>query len=366
MTADSNFIKALPCCYLILSPSDDFQILDVTDAYLQVARTTRQIIGRSLFDVFPDNPANPNADGVRNLTFSLKEVIKTKKIHRMAVQRYDTRRPNSEDFEIRYWSPVNIPVTDESGNIECIIHSVEEVTDKILLRQHLDQHDKKMQQQITDAISTTQELERMEISKELHDNINQILLTSRLYLGRAIEKEETDKSLLSKTLELVEKAIEEIKNLSVALVKTSAEEESMMAAIEGLLDNIIHADSINIYKTIEIPDESLIESKVKVAIFRIIQEQLANVMKHAEAKNLYIIIEFKENDLNVIIKDDGRGFSLAEKKTGLGFQNMKSRVAVMDGVINITSQPGDGCTIQVSIPLSQANYQPKLITKPVR
>lgn len=355
MILDYHFVRALPNSYLLLSGTSDFRILDVTDTYLQITRTTRDIVGRRIFEVFPDNPLNPHADGVKNLTASLNEVIKTKKKHRMAVQRFDTRLPGSDDFEIRYWRPVNIPVLNGSGAIQCIIHSVEEVTDKILLRQHLTQRDQKMQQQITDAISATQEMEHMEISKELHDNINQILLTSRLYLGRALEKEMPDKSLIATSLSLIESAIEEIKNISVALSKTSVEEENMMVAIESLLNNVVRADSINIHKTILIPDESLIESKVKVAIFRIIQEQLANVIKHSEAKNLYINMEFNDGELYLTIKDDGKGFLLTEQKTGLGFQNMKSRVAILDGVINIQSQPGDGCTIQVNVPLNRAD-----------
>jgi signal transduction histidine kinase len=278
-------------------------------------------------------------------------VIRKKEAHQMPIQRYDTRMPGADQFEVRYWSPINVPVLNEEGDIKYIIHSVEEVTDKILLRRHLAKRDQKVQQQITDAISTTQELERMEISKELHDNINQILVTSRMYLGRALEKEVVEKQLLASGYDLVEKAIEEIKKLSAALVKTSVEEDDMMAAIESLLGNVMDANAINVHKKIEIPDESLIESKVKVAIFRILQEQLANVIKHSEAKNLFITIEFIENDLNITIKDDGKGFLLSEKKQGMGFQNMKSRVAVMDGVINIHSQPGDGCSIQVSIPL---------------
>jgi signal transduction histidine kinase len=351
MTFDHHFVRALPGCYLLLRPFDDFRIMAATDAYLKATRTSPDIVGRPLFDVFPDNPLNPTADGVKNLTLSLRKVIETKAVHRMAVQRYDTKIPDSNDFEIRYWIPTNIPILDDNGKINCIIHAVEEITDRIMLRQFLVQRDKKVQQQISDAISTTQELERMEISKELHDNINQILLTSRLYLGRALERENPEKSLISTSLQLVEKAIEEIRSLSAALVKTSEEEENMMQAIESLLNNVIQADSIRIHKNIEIPDESLIESKVKVAVFRIIQEQLSNVIKHAEAKNLYITIEFEEKNLNITIRDDGKGFSLADRKTGLGFQNMKSRVAVMDGAIHIHSQPGDGCTIQVSIPL---------------
>lgn len=346
-----SLFDALPGCFLILHPAEDFVILHATTNYLVITGTTEEIVGKPLFSVFPDNPSNPAADGVKNLTASLQEVIRTGKIHRMNIQRYDTRKPGTENFEIRYWAPVNTPVFDEDGKLVAIIHAVEEVTDKALLRHQLTLRDQTVQQQITDAIATTQELERMEISRELHDNVNQILLTARLYIGRALEKEPTDKAMIRAGYELLDKAVEEIKKISQALLITSAEEESLITAIENMLQQVMSSGTINVHKTIRLPDESLIESKVKVAVFRIVQEQLSNVIKHAEAKNLFITIEFADNALLLSIKDDGKGFHPAAKKAGLGFQNMKSRVAVMDGVINILSNPGDGCTIEVNIPL---------------
>ena len=351
MILSKNLFEALPGCYLIVHPTEEFQILHATRDYLIVTSSTEEIIGRPLFEVFPDNPSNPNADGVKNLTASLLKVIHTRQTHRMGIQRYDTRKPGTESFEIRYWNPVNTPVFDEDGNLSAIIHAVEEVTDRVLLRRQLALRDQAMQQQITDAISTTQELERMEISRELHDNVNQILLTARLYIGRALEKRAYDEKMFRAGYELIDKAIEEIRKISKALLITSAEEENMTTAIENILHQVMSSGSINVHKKIRLPDESLIESKVKVAIFRIVQEQLSNVIKHAEAKNLFIHIEFVDGVLKLSIKDDGKGFHLAEKKGGIGFQNMRSRVAVMDGVINILSKPGDGCTVEVHIPL---------------
>lgn len=351
MIGNSKLFQALPGCYLLLQPTEDFLIVDATDNYLSSTRTTREIIDRPLFSVFPDNPSNPHADGVQNLTASLQEVIRTRQSHRMPLQRYDTRIPGKDEFEVRYWLAQNIPVLDEAGNLPFILHSIKDVTENILLQRQLSKFDQTMQQQITDAITTTQELERMEISRELHDNVNQILLTARLYIGRALEKGIPDNAMIRSGYELLENAVEEIKKISQALLTTSQEEESMTAAIENLLQQVMEPGSINVHHTIQLPDESLIESKVKVALFRIVQEQLSNVIKHAEARNLYINVEFKDSFLKLTIRDDGKGFHPAEKKPGLGFQNMKSRVAFMNGSINILSSPGDGCTIDVHIPV---------------
>jgi PAS domain S-box-containing protein len=122
-------------CDLILAT--DFTIVGVTDAYLRATMTKRDdIVGRPLFDVFPDNPADPTSDGVTKLRASLGRVLAARRPDTMAIQKYDIRRPESEGggFEERYWSPVNSPVFDESGQIVYINHHVDDVTEVVRLR----------------------------------------------------------------------------------------------------------------------------------------------------------------------------------------------------------------------------------------
>ncbi len=124
-----RLFESAPARYLVLSP--DLTITGVTNAYAAVTMQTREaIIGRPLFEVFPDNPDDPNADGVRNLRRSLDRVRREKVVDTMTIQRYDIRRPDSEGggFEERHWSPVNTPVLGADGELQFIIHSVEEVT----------------------------------------------------------------------------------------------------------------------------------------------------------------------------------------------------------------------------------------------
>src|SRR6267143_2386728 len=128
--------QSAPVLYLVLAP--DLAILAVTDAYLHATMTRREdILGRGLFDVFPDNPNDPSATGVRNLHTSLQRVLQDKTSDAMAVQKYDIRKPESEGggFEERYWSPVNSPVLGPGGKVLYIIHRVEDVTEFIRLKQ---------------------------------------------------------------------------------------------------------------------------------------------------------------------------------------------------------------------------------------
>jgi PAS domain S-box-containing protein len=120
-------LEQAPWLYLILDPQ--FRIVAVSDAYLEATMTAREeILGRHIFDVFPDNPDDPGATGVANLRASLERVRRRRRPDVMAVQKYDIRRPSGE-FEVRYWSPVNKPVLGENGALEYIIHRVEDVTE---------------------------------------------------------------------------------------------------------------------------------------------------------------------------------------------------------------------------------------------
>ncbi|HWA77978.1 MAG TPA: ATP-binding protein [Polyangiaceae bacterium] len=123
-----------PC--LVLTP--ELTIVTANDAYLSATMTTREaIVGRGLFDVFPDNPNDPGADGVANLRSSLERVLKTGRPDAMAVQKYDVRRPDSEGgaFETRFWSPNNSPVFDSDGRLIALLHRVEDVTEFMCVRE---------------------------------------------------------------------------------------------------------------------------------------------------------------------------------------------------------------------------------------
>ena len=117
-----------PGLYLVLDTS--FDIAAVNDAYCKATMTVRDdIVGRHLFEVFPDNPGDSSADGVQNLRASLLKVLKTREPDRMPIQKYDIERRGIGGFEVRYWSPLNIPVLGPDGYVKWIIHNVEDVTE---------------------------------------------------------------------------------------------------------------------------------------------------------------------------------------------------------------------------------------------
>jgi signal transduction histidine kinase/CheY-like chemotaxis protein len=131
-----TLFESAPGLFLVLTPK--LQIVAVSDAYLRATMTRKQqILGRGIFEIFPDNPDDPAATGVRNLRASLERVLQERRADVMAVQRYDVRRPEDPNgpFEHRYWSPFNSPVFGTDGQVTFIIHRVEDVTEFMLLQQ---------------------------------------------------------------------------------------------------------------------------------------------------------------------------------------------------------------------------------------
>ena len=159
---------------LILTP--DLTIIAVSDSYLEATLTQREtIIGKKLFDIFPDNPADTVSKGTSNLSNSLKKVLETKRPHLMEIQKYDVRNSNGE-FEIKYWSPFNKPVLNKKNEVVYIIHQVEDITEYFNLKRELAENNKlKVDLQSTNSkmekeiIKRSDEIKKM--NKELEERI---------------------------------------------------------------------------------------------------------------------------------------------------------------------------------------------------
>ncbi|ABZ92954.1 Sensor and regulator protein of a two component response regulator [Leptospira biflexa serovar Patoc strain 'Patoc 1 (Ames)'] len=129
-----NIFQSLPELYMLLDL--DFCIIDISDAYANATLIKREnVVGQNLFEVFPDNPEDQSADGVKQLRSSLKQVLNYKRTSTMALQKYDITKPDGSGFEVRYWSPRNSPVFNSNGDLVCIVHTAEDVTDFVYLKQ---------------------------------------------------------------------------------------------------------------------------------------------------------------------------------------------------------------------------------------
>lgn len=188
--------ESLPGLYLILFP--DLRIAAVSDSYLKATNTKRdEILGRGIFDVFPDNPSDPNADGVGNLYTSLSFVLKEKIPNTMAVQKYDVRRPESEGggFEEKYWSPMNSPILNEKREVMFIVHRVEEVTEFVQLK-----NKGKEQNKITEELknlTVSMETEIYQRAQEIQKNNKELIRLNEELTQREREIQEVYQRLFN-------------------------------------------------------------------------------------------------------------------------------------------------------------------------
>jgi signal transduction histidine kinase len=192
-----RLFESAPGLYLILAP--DLSITGVSDAYLAATMTRREaIVGRGLFEVFPDNPDDPAADGVSNLRASLNTVLSTRKPHTMAVQKYDIRRTDGA-FEVRHWSPLNKPVLSDSGELLCIIHRVEDVTAFVQMQQ-----EQRRNEQVTEVLRKQVEDMQMEIYKRSLE-----IQAANLDLERRVRERTEELELQRRKLELQNQDLEQ-------------------------------------------------------------------------------------------------------------------------------------------------------------
>ncbi len=170
-------LHAVPGLYLILTP--ELIIVEASDAYLRATMTQRDdIIGKGLFQVFPDNPQDPDATGVSNLRASLERMLRFRRPDAMSVQKYDVRRPDGS-FEERYWSPLNSPMLSQDGEVAWIIHRVDDVTEIVRLKREEIARDTfvREQQVIIDQLRTAnEELARSHHALQESDERNQRLV----------------------------------------------------------------------------------------------------------------------------------------------------------------------------------------------
>ena len=234
---------------------------------------------------------------------------------------------------------------------QAILSLANNITAKVLLEEKLVEEKIKKQQEITAAVIIAQAQERTFLGAELHDNINQILATANLYLDCAISDEDARLNYIKDSKNFVKDAIEEIRKLSKTLLPPSLGEVGLREALNDVVEQIKRVnDSTHFLLDWQIPDETTLSEKLKLTIFRIVQEQLNNVFKHAKASNIVIGLEQSGDGIQLSVKDDGVGFDTSQKRNGVGLQNIFERTDSLRGTARINSQPGAGCELVINFP----------------
>jgi two-component system sensor histidine kinase UhpB len=234
---------------------------------------------------------------------------------------------------------------------------VNDVTEKHQLEEELWMEQKEKQQQITQAILQTQEQDRKMVGAELHDNINQILATAQLYLTAGVNEQADLKDMVRKGQECIVLAVREIRKLSKALVAPLFEATSLREAIESVTADIGWIMDLHIHTELGLLETINLTETHKLTIYRIVQEQMNNILKYAEATEVRIVVTRVENKLVLLIADNGKGFDPQSQHNGVGFINIHNRAELLNGRVLIDAAPGQGCRLQVELDIKNVEPQ---------
>ncbi|MBS1512465.1 MAG: hypothetical protein JST86_16595 [Bacteroidetes bacterium] len=209
-------------------------------------------------------------------------------------------------------------------------------------------HKTAQQRRILRAILTAKENERRHIGAELHDNINQLLSGTKLYLSIACKTKPELKQVLDYPVKLIEDTMQEIRMLTHKSV-TPVQNINLKELLEKLCHTMFAGTNIAC-NLMYAEDELLYDDELKLNVYRIIQEQSNNILKYADAENVSVAVCIQYQVIRFVIKDDGRGFDTSKKSNGIGFNNIKNRVTAFDGDMQLESSPGNGCSLCITIP----------------
>jgi signal transduction histidine kinase/ActR/RegA family two-component response regulator len=394
-----HLFESSPGLYLVLDP--DLRIAAVTDAYLEATMTRRgEILGRHLFDVFPDNPDDATATGTGNLRTSLERVLRDRVPDTMAVQKYDIRRPEKEGggFEVRYWSPRNSPVVGVDGDLVCIIHQVEDVTEFVRLKElgsESQQLTAQLQEQNTRAeaeiLQRSQELQEANrklraadaakseflsrMSHELRTPLNAVLGFGQLLEMDELEPDQREgvtqimkagKHLLELINEILDLARIESGRFTLSSEPIAAHD--VIAETVALMTPL--ADQAGV--TIEVRPGDLTVLADYQRLKQVLLNLLTNAVKYNHPHGSVTVSTAVEADRGRIsVTDTGAGIPQKSMEqlfvpferlgadergvegSGLGLALTRRLAEAMKGSISVESSPGTGSVFTVNLPFSE-------------
>jgi signal transduction histidine kinase len=215
--------------------------------------------------------------------------------------------------------------------------------------EHLLKEEERYQRLLTEGMIEVQEREREWIGRELHDNVNQVLTTVKLYLETA--SKQVDNPLIPRSMQLINSSINEIRNLSHQLSAPTLGTRSLIDSINALIEMIGFSSNLLI-KFDHHEYRGQLNMNQKLALYRILQELMKNVVAHAGATKVWVTLAQKNKGVILEVRDNGKGFDAAIEGGGIGIKNILSRAQIIEGNVNIESAPGKGSIIKVVIPVS--------------
>jgi two-component system NarL family sensor kinase len=326
-----------PMWLIDIEGPDQFRFASINDSFIHVTGLNKEkVVGFLIEEVMP-------AASLQLVRAKYKEAIHSGKV----IDYVETAvHPAGEKVgEIRV-----IPVKNEQGAVTKLLCIANDITEKQALQKKLDSEQEALSKKITAAAIKAQEIERNNISRELHDNVNQVLTTVKLYTELCSSGSVDAAAFLPKCTLLLNETINEIRRITKQLSSPLMDNISLGDILKDLVQSVRETKAIHIKLGVSTSCHA-VHSELCLAIYRIAQEHLTNILKHACAAHVSIQLETKNGKLYLTITDDGVGFNTQQKGSGLGITNMTSRAHLLNGSLKIKSAEGKGCTLMVSFPI---------------
>lgn len=216
------------------------------------------------------------------------------------------------------------------------------------------QHKERRLREVSARAVTLQEAERRAIARDLHDSAGQSLTAIRLklqLLGMMVQAEE-DRALVDETMALADETVEDIRRAVMSLGPAIVHEIGLEQALERYADNFAERTSVKVERSICCPGDTLPRG-LESACYRLAQEALNNVVKHADASAVSVRLEPDGDSLLLVVKDDGQGFDPAALETsGQGLAGMRERAELLGGTLDLYSKPGGGTRLTFRLPMN--------------
>lgn len=238
-----------------------------------------------------------------------------------------------------------------------ILVNARNITDRVKLQKRLNRELINKQKEITSAVIRAQESERSQLGLELHDNVNQILTTVKLYNEMYLTGYMQDKELLAKATMYTQECINEIRSISKRLSAPTLGKITLQDSIRELVDSINLTGRLEIIYVPKGLSDCSVSEDIHLAIYRIVQESLNNIIKYSEAHLVCIEIGKKGTNIFLKITDDGKGFDTGARRAGIGITNMRTRAENLNGSFLLRSEPGKGCEIEIAFPCHACSTQ---------
>jgi signal transduction histidine kinase len=261
------------------------------------------------------------------------------------------------------------PVRAEDGTITGAVITARDVTDRKSAEEALRESEKvalqrEQFQALAERLRRAREEERTRVSRDLHDQIGQILTAIKLdlmWMNRRLPKANAElRERLQSTVGLINEGVRSVRKICSGLRPGVLDDLGLAAAIEWQANEFGSRTGIDCMVSVPAGDLKL-DGDLATEFFRIFQECLTNIIRHAEAKTVRVLLVEQEQELVLVVADDGKGFLESEVSESLGFLGMKERAQVCGGNLEIASSPGGGTTITLRVPMhshspSDSNY----------